>query len=254
MDNRPIGVFDSGLGGLTAVRELRRILPDENIIYFGDTGRMPYGGRPREQMRKIARQNIAFAESFGVKVILAACGTISSNAADILAANTTRTVGVLAPGAEMLAETGKKTLGVIATKTSIESGAFQTEISRRAPDAEVTALACPEFVPMIESGHYLPSDPVVRDAVARSLEPLKGVGALLLGCTHYVFLKERLKEAFPRAYIVDGNEGVAKRVERLLRNESGGEAAIGGDIKMIFSGENRKKTYSELLEDLRNSR
>ena len=139
MDNRPIGVFDSGLGGLTAVRELRRILPDENIIYFGDTGRMPYGGRPREQMRKIARQNIAFAESFGVKVILAACGTISSNAADILAANTTRTVGVLAPGAEMLAETGKKTLGVIATKTSIESGAFQTEISRRAPD--VIALA-----------------------------------------------------------------------------------------------------------------
>ena len=192
MDNRPVGVFDSGLGGLTAVRELRRILPDENIIYFGDTGRMPYGGRPREQMRKIARQNIAFAESFGVKVILAACGTISSNAADILAANTTRTVGVLAPGAEMLAETGKKTLGVIATKTSIESGAFQTEISRRAPDAEVTALACPEFVPMIESGHYLPSDPVVRDAVARSLEPLKGVGALLLGCTHYGLISDAI--------------------------------------------------------------
>lgn len=95
MDNRPIGVFDSGLGGLTAVRELRRILPDENIIYFGDTGRMPYGGRPREQMRMIARQNIAFAESFGVKTILAACGTISSNAPDILAQNKTKAVGVL---------------------------------------------------------------------------------------------------------------------------------------------------------------
>ena len=100
MDNRPIGVFDSGLGGLTAVRKLRRILPDENIIYFGDTGRMPYGGRPRGQMRTIARQNIAFAESFGVKVILAACGTISSNAQDILAANATKTVGVLTPGTE----------------------------------------------------------------------------------------------------------------------------------------------------------
>ena len=87
MDNRPIGVFDSGLGGLTAVRRLRQILPDENIIYFGDTGRMPYGGRPREQMRTIARQNITFAESFDVKVILAACGTISSNAPDIIAAN-----------------------------------------------------------------------------------------------------------------------------------------------------------------------
>lgn len=105
MDNRPIGVFDSGLGGLTAVRRLRQILPDENIIYFGDTGRMPYGGRPREQMRTIARQNIAFAESFNVKVILAACGTISSNAPDIIAANETKTIGVLLPGAERLAAT-----------------------------------------------------------------------------------------------------------------------------------------------------
>lgn len=108
MDNRPIGVFDSGLGGLTAVRRLRQILPDENIIYFGDTGRMPYGGRPREQMRTIARQNIAFAESFNVKVILAACGTISSNAPDIIAANETKTIGVLLPGAERLAATGRK--------------------------------------------------------------------------------------------------------------------------------------------------
>ena len=108
MDNRPIGVFDSGLGGLTAVRRLRQLLPDENIIYFGDTGRMPYGGRPREQMRTIARQNIAFAESFNVKVILAACGTISSNAPDIIAANETKTIGVLLPGAEKLAATGRK--------------------------------------------------------------------------------------------------------------------------------------------------
>ena len=120
MNNKPIGVFDSGLGGLTAVRELRRIMPNENIIYFGDTGRMPYGGRPKQQIRTIARQNIAFAESFGVKAILAACGTISSNAPDILAENATYSIGVLTPGARELAGTGKKRLGVIATKTSIE--------------------------------------------------------------------------------------------------------------------------------------
>ena len=236
MDNRPIGVFDSGLGGLTAVRELRRILPDENIIYFGDTGRMPYGGRPREQMRKIARQNIAFAESFGVKVILAACGTISSNAADILAANTTRTVGVLAPGTEMLAETGKKTLGVIATKTSIESGAFQTEISRRAPDAEVTALACPEFVPMIESGHYLPSDPVVRDAVARSLEPLKGVGALLLGCTHYGLISDAISAYLgPDVILVGAADASAQCLVQYLR-ETDRLAVHGGSESYYTSG------------------
>lgn len=187
MDNRPIGVFDSGLGGLTAVRELRRLMPNENIIYFGDTGRMPYGGRPRAQMRLIAAQNIAFAESFGVKAILAACGTISSNAPELLSQNATKAVGVLVPGAKMLAETGAARLGVIATKTSIESGAFQNEIARLVPDAEVTAVACPEFVPMIEAGHYEKDDPTVKDVVSRSLAELKSasVGALLLGCTHY---------------------------------------------------------------------
>ena len=100
-------MFDSGLGGLTAVRVLRQLLPDENIVYFGDTGRMPYGGRSRAQIREISRQNIAFAESFNVKAILAACGTISSNAPDILAQNETKAVGVLIPGVTELAETGK---------------------------------------------------------------------------------------------------------------------------------------------------
>lgn len=176
MNNKPIGVFDSGLGGLTAVRELRRIMPNENIIYFGDTGRMPYGGRPKQQIRTIARQNIAFAESFGVKAILAACGTISSNAPDILAENATYSIGVLTPGARELAGTGKKRLGVIATKTSIESGAFQAELKRLCPDAEVTAVPCPEFVPMIESGHISADDALVADVVKRTLEPVKSAG------------------------------------------------------------------------------
>lgn len=196
MDNRPIGVFDSGLGGLTAVRALRRLLPDENIIYFGDTGRMPYGGRPRSQIMTIARQNIGFAESFGVKAILAACGTVSSNAPALLEGSRTKAVGVLVPGVKMLTATGAKRLGVIATKTSIESGAFQSRIHELAPDAEVTALACPEFVPLIESGHYDSADPMVAEVVARSLEKIKsaGVGALLLGCTHYGLIADAIRE------------------------------------------------------------
>ena len=211
MDNRPIGVFDSGLGGLTAVRRLRQILPDENIIYFGDTGRMPYGGRPREQMRTIARQNITFAESFDVKVILAACGTISSNAPDIIAANATKTIGVLLPGAERLAATGRKELGVIATKTSIESGAFQLSISRFAPDAKITAAACPDFVPMIESGHYLPDDPMVQRIVAQSLEPLKDVGALLLGCTHYGLIADAICEYLGKTSSLSGRRTLLRK-------------------------------------------
>ena len=236
MDNRPIGVFDSGLGGLTAVRKLRRILPDENIIYFGDTGRMPYGGRPRGQMRTIARQNIAFAESFGVKVILAACGTISSNAQDILAANATKTVGVLTPGAEMIAETGRKKLGVIATKTSIESGAFQAEISRLAPEAEVTALACPEFVPMIEGGHYLPDDPIVRNVVSRSLEPLNGVGALLLGCTHYGLIADAISAYLGSDVILVGAAEASAQYLAQYLSENDLLASDGGDESYYTSG------------------
>lgn len=212
MNNKPIGVFDSGLGGLTAVRELRRIMPNENIIYFGDTGRMPYGGRPKEQIRTIARQNLTFAESFGVKAILAACGTISSNAPDILAANATYTVGVLTPGAKELAATGKKRLGVIATKTSIESGAFQAELKRLCPDAEVTVVPCPEFVPMIESGHIDADDALVADVVKRTLEPVKnaGVEALLLGCTHYGIISEAISRYLPETVLVAASDASAR--------------------------------------------
>lgn len=238
MDNRPIGVFDSGLGGLTAVRELRRLMPDENIIYFADTGRMPYGGRPREQMRFIAAQNIAFAESFGVKVILAACGTISSNAPDILEKNATKTVGVLLPGAAELAQTGAKKLGVIATQTSISSGAFQEQIARLVPDAVVTAVACPEFVPMIESGHHEKDDPMVIDVVSRSLAPLKaaGVGALLLGCTHYGLISDAISSYLGSGVaLVGAADASAKALARYLR-DSNMLAEGGGTEEYYTSG------------------
>ena len=196
MNNKAIGVFDSGLGGLTAVRVLRKLMPEENIIYFGDTGRMPYGGRPVDEIRLIARQNVDFVESKGVKAIIAACGTISSNAQDILEANETKIIGVLTPGAKELAETGCKRLGVIATATSIASGSFEKEVKRFAPDAIVSAVPCPEFVPLIESGHFERSDALVQDAVERTLRPLKEnkVEAILLGCTHYGIIADAISD------------------------------------------------------------
>lgn len=237
MDNRPIGIFDSGLGGLTAVRVLRRLMPDENIIYFADTGRMPYGGRSRAQIRQIAVQNIAFAEKHGVKAILAACGTISSNAPDILSANRIKTVGVLAPGAKELAETGHKRLGVIATKCSVESGAFQRELLRLRPDAEVTALACPEFVPMIERGHYTANDAEVRKTVAETLRPLKeaGVEALLLGCTHYGLIAETISDYLGKDVALIGAADASARVLKAYI-EAEGMQADGGDEQYYTSG------------------
>lgn len=237
MDNRPIGIFDSGLGGLTVVRVLRQLMPDENIIYFADTGRMPYGSRSRSQIREIAAQNIAFAEQKGVKAILAACGTISSNAPDILAASSVKAVGVLTPGARELADTGMKRLGVIATQCSIESGAFQKELLRLRPDAEVTALACPDFVPMIESGRYKASDAAVRRTVAESLEPLRNadVQALLLGCTHYGLIGDAISDYMGKdVELIAAADASARALSAYLEAE--GMQAAGGEEEYYTSG------------------
>lgn len=239
MDNRAIGVFDSGLGGLTAVRVLRRMLPDENIIYFGDTGRMPYGGRPVDQIRLIARQNIDFVESFGIKAILAACGTISSNAGELLAENAIHAVGVLCPGAAELAALGKKRLGVIATATSIKSGAFEREILRLCPEAEVTALACPKFVPMIERGVFSPDNAEVRAVVAEALAPLKaaGVEALLLGCTHYGIISEAIQAYLGEGVtLVGASDAAARELARYLRKNAL-LAEGGGSERYYTSGD-----------------
>lgn len=243
MDLRPIGVFDSGLGGLTAVRVLQELMPEEQIIYFGDTGRMPYGGRPRAQIRLIARQNIAFAESFGVKAILAACGTISSNAQDILAANGTKIVGVLSPGVKELADTGLYRLGIIATKTSIESGSFERELNSVSPGAEITALACPEFVPMIESGHIDRNDETVKEVVERTLSPLREakIEALLLGCTHYGIIADAISDYLPGVKLIGAADAAARALRQHLEESD------------ALSAEKRPDSYytSGSIEDFR---
>lgn len=239
MDDRAIGIFDSGLGGLTAARELRRLMPNENIIYFGDTGRMPYGGRPRDEIRLMATQNIDFMESFDVKAIIVACGTISSNAADILEECETKTVGVLKSGVRELIKTGKRKLGVIATATSIASGSFQKEILRQCPDAEVTAVPCPEFVPLIESGHYEADDAMVIDSVARTLEPLKnaGVEALLLGCTHYGLIAEAIGDYLgAEVQLVGAADAAARELYEYL-TENDMTYSYGGD-EFYFTSSN----------------
>ena len=195
MDARPIGFFDSGLGGLTAVRALRKILPDENIIYFGDTARMPYGSRPVRQLRVMARQDLDLVAGRGAKCILAACGTVSSTAPDVLAGYPLRTFDVLSSTVRETAKQPLRSVGVIATAACIGSGAFQTALAAARPDLEVSAAACPAFVPLIESGHFDPDDEALRAAVEEYLSPLreKGVEALILGCTHYGLIGEAIR-------------------------------------------------------------
>lgn len=226
MDNRPVGIFDSGLGGLTAVREFKKLLPHENIIYFGDTGRMPYGVRPAGEIRIIAAQNIDFVASQGAKAMIAACGTISSTADDMLRENPIPVFGVLRPGVSELCASKADTVGVIATATSIHSGAYERQIKAICPGKTVLAAACPKFVPLIESGHHGAGDAGVRLAVEEYLAPMRdaGVGTLLLGCTHYGLIADAIDAFFGgRVELIGAADAAGRAMERYLR-ENGLEA------------------------------
>ena len=194
MDNRPIGVFDSGLGGLTAVRELAAQMPNETLIYFGDTGRVPYGGRSRDTIIRYARQDVAFLRTFDLKAVVVACGTVSATALPQLQAEQDIPVfGVVEPTARQAAEeTRNQKIGLIATRATIRTGAYERAIARLDPAAAVYPLACPLFVPLVENGRTQPGDVVIETVAAEYLAPLKeaGVDTLVLGCTHYPLLRE----------------------------------------------------------------
>ncbi len=201
MDNRPIGVFDSGLGGLTAFKALSALLPHEDIVYFGDTGRVPYGTRSRETIVKYARQDMAFLQSKDVKMILAACGTVSSVAGPKgeLLSDTLNVpfVGVLRPTArEAATATRNGKIGVLGTTATIRSGSYQRELAVINPDLQVYGQDCPLFVPLVESGFVQPGDPITRLTVERYLAPMKeaGVDTLILGCTHYPIIAPVIAE------------------------------------------------------------
>lgn len=192
MDNRPIGVFDSGLGGLTGVSELMKLLPNEDIIFLGDTGRVPYGGRSRETIIRYTRSNIEFLRRFNIKAILVACGTVSAAALDTIAGDYDLPIfGVVESAAESAVKiTKNKKVGLIATEASIKSGAYNKRIKAIDPDILIFEKACPLLVPLVENGRVTRGDLVTETVVREYLSPLKGEGidALILGCTHYPLL------------------------------------------------------------------
>ncbi len=192
MDNRPIGVFDSGLGGLTAVKELLQILPQENIVYFGDTGRVPYGSRSRETIIKYTKQDAAFLKSNNVKMIIAACGTVSSVAGSVGENLGLPYTGVLKPTALAAARATKNNrVGIIGTTATIRSGSYRRELAEIDPEIEVFDRDCPLFVPLVENGFISESEEVTRLVAERYLVPLResGIDTLILGCTHYPIIK-----------------------------------------------------------------
>ena len=221
MDQRPIGVFDSGLGGLTALKELRRILPEEDLIYFGDTGRVPYGTKGRETILRYARQDVAFLRTFDPKAIVVACGTVSANAlTELTAENDLPIFGVVEAAAQAAVEaTQTKKVGLIGTSASIRSGAYEREIAGLDPSVEVIARACPLFVPLVENGRFRPGDRVAELVVEEYLAPIRaaGVDALVLGCTHYPLLARTIGEFMGHdVNLIDTGAVCAGRAARAL--------------------------------------
>ena len=195
-DNRPIGVFDSGLGGLTVLKELENILPNESLVYFGDTGRVPYGSRSNNTIISYARQDENFLLSKGVKYIVAACGTVSAVAADTANDLPVNFMGVVDNSVKAaVSATKNNKIGVIGTSATINNGAHKKQILKFLPEAEVVTTDCPLFVPLVEEG-FIADDVVVLEVARRYLKPMvdAGVDTLILGCTHYPILLDAIKK------------------------------------------------------------
>ena len=233
MDNRAIGVFDSGLGGLTAVSALRRLLPNENIVYLADTKNVPYGDKSRDELLELSKGDIDFLLSKDVKLILIACGTVSSTLTkEQMESFDVKVMGVIEPAASAAAaESKNRKIGVIATAASIKSGAYKQKILRKNAAAEVFLSACPKLVPLIERGKTQGKE--VREALFEYLEPLKqsGIDTLILGCTHYPLLKKEIGQILPEAALIDVGEMAAREVKAYLTQQdmlgqNSGECAL----------------------------
>lgn len=187
----PIGVFDSGVGGLTVVREIMRQTPSERIVYFGDTARVPYGSKSKNTILRYSRQIIRFLRTQNVKAIVVACNTASALALpDIQKELDIPIIGVVQPGAKVAAETTiRKKVGIIGTEATVDSAIYTHMIQSVSPDIQVIGKACPLFTPLVEEGWL--KDPVTELVAARYLDTFKGSGidTLILGCTHYPLLR-----------------------------------------------------------------
>lgn len=217
--NFPIGIFDSGLGGLTVVKQVIQFLPNERIVYFGDTARVPYGTKSPDTIIRYSREIVKVLQQHQVKVIIAACNTASALALDIIAKEIkTPIIGVIAPGArKAVLCTKTKKIGIIATSSTVKSAAYTKQIHAIDTHIQVIAQACPLFVPLVEEGWF--DHEVTYKIATEYLASIKKakVDSLILGCTHYPLLKNVLHSVMgPKVNLIDSAEEVASQARELL--------------------------------------
>ena len=223
MSEKCIGVFDSGLGGLTCVKELMEILPQEPIIYFGDTGRVPYGTKSDETIIKYTKSDINFLKTFDLKMIVVACGTASSIGLPVLKNQVDLPIfGVIDGAVNAAVEATKNNkIGIIGTAGSIRSGAYEKKIKELNKDIETVAVACSLFVPLVETGHT--QGEIARLVVEEYLDQIKkaGVDTLILGCTHYPLLKDTIRQVMGEGVtLIDPGKITAGYVKKYLEENN----------------------------------
>lgn len=219
MRNRPIGVLDSGVGGLTVVKEIFRQLPNEEVIYFGDTARCPYGPRPADEVKKFTLEIVDFLLRYDVKMIVIACNTATAAALDAVKERINiPVIGVIQPGsfaAIKKTKTGK--IGVIGTEGTISSGEYERTLKNINPNLDITSLACPTLVPIVEDGNY--SENEIKKIVSQALSPIsnKEMDSLILGCTHYPIISNQIQEVMGKGVnLLSSAEETAREVSAIL--------------------------------------
>lgn len=235
----PIGVFDSGVGGLSVAREIRRLLPAESLLYFADTANCPYGGRPLEEIRELSLEAGHALVERGAKVMVVACNTASGAALETLREALDIPVIGLEPAvkpAARLTRTGS--IGVMATEATLRTERFQRLTENHAASVEVIARGCPGLVELVEAGEL--QGERVRRTLEDLVSPLRDahVGAVVLGCTHYPFLRDSIQEVFgPDVLVIDSGEAVARQVRRVLGERSAFAQGYVGEAHLLTTGD-----------------
>ncbi len=251
-NERPIGIFDSGLGGISVVRAVMEHLPGEQIIYFGDTARVPYGTKSAATVRRFALQIASFLLEHDIKALVVACNTASAVALETLRAHfTIPIVGVIQPGAQTALEYASDgPVGVIGTTATILSGAYQSALHNLRPDCQVLAKECPLLVPLVEEGW--PQDhPVVQQALETYLAPLraKRPAALILGCTHYPYLREAIQQVIGDGVtLIDSGAAAAKALKKELAERGLLNGHTGDTPRHLFFVSDFPQRFAEISE------
>ncbi len=240
--NKPIGIFDSGLGGLTVVKAIRENMPYENIVYLGDSLNVPYGDKTPGQITEFAFRNTEFLLKKGVKAIAIACNTADATARrEIGQCYTLPIVGVIAPASERAAGlTRNKKVGVLATATAVKSGAYERMVKSYLSDCQVFSVAAPKLVPLVEAGKVSPSDTETVAALKEYLEPLikEGVDTLILGCTHYPLLMDIVKQLVPSMHVVpSGTSSLGALYDKLKSEHLLNTSGVRGDAEFYVTGD-----------------